>query len=129
MAGSIEEARVWLERAERAREVGGVLMAQRYYPEAVARAYYAMFYAAKAALTLEGIGVSKHSAVISAFGRYFARTGRVPNRLHEALRAAFNDRHKADYALILTISEQDARRRLEQADEFISQARGLLDQA
>ena len=129
MAGSIEEARVWLNKGERSLEVGRVLLAQGFYPEALSRAYYAMFYAAKAALTLEGVHVRKHSSVISAFGRCFAKTGRVPSRLHVALREALDDRHEADYALISDISREEAERRMEEANEFISQARGLLEQA
>ncbi|WP_293295604.1 MULTISPECIES: HEPN domain-containing protein [unclassified Microcoleus] len=52
---------------------------------AAARAYYAMFYIAEAFLDGEGISFSKHSAVIGAFGREFARTGRVPAEFHRFL--------------------------------------------
>lgn len=39
-----------------------------------------MFYLAEAFLDTEGLQFSKHKAVISAFGRDFANTDRVPPR-------------------------------------------------
>ena len=46
------------------------LMLDSEYPDyAASRAYYAMFYIAEAFLEGEGLSFSKHSAVISAFGR------------------------------------------------------------
>jgi uncharacterized protein (UPF0332 family) len=41
-----------------------------------------MFYVAEAFLEGEGLSFSSHSAVISAFGQYFARTGRIPTDFH-----------------------------------------------
>jgi len=46
-----------------------VLLHNGYSDYAAARAYYAMFYVAEAFLEGEGLSFSKHSAVISAFGR------------------------------------------------------------
>jgi len=52
---------------------------------AASRAYYAMFYIAEAFLDGEGMSFSSHAAVIGAFGREFARTGRVPAEFHRFL--------------------------------------------
>ena len=38
-----------------------------------------MFYMAQALLEGEGLAFSKHSAVIAALGRYFVKTGRLPD--------------------------------------------------
>lgn len=48
---------------------------------AASRAYYTMFYVAEAFLIAECLAFSSHGAVISAFGREFAKTGRVPAQL------------------------------------------------
>ena len=62
------------------------LMLDGEYPDyAASRAYYTMFYIAEAFLEGEGLSFSNHSAVISAFGREFARTGRVPVKFHQYL--------------------------------------------
>ena len=44
---------------------------------AAGRAYYAMFYVAEALLAHLGQSYSKHSAVISAFGREYAESGQT----------------------------------------------------
>ncbi|WP_424095169.1 HEPN domain-containing protein [Moorena producens] len=59
-----------------------VLLDNGYPDYAASRAYYTMFYIAEAFLAGEGMSFSSHAAVISAFGRDFARTGRVPVEFH-----------------------------------------------
>jgi uncharacterized protein (UPF0332 family) len=44
-----------------------------------------MFYIAEAFLEGEGMSFSRHSAVISAFGREFALQGKVPVQFHQFL--------------------------------------------
>jgi uncharacterized protein (UPF0332 family) len=45
-----------------------------------------MFYVAQAFLLGDGLAFSKHSAVISAFGQHFTKTGRAPADFHRYLR-------------------------------------------
>lgn len=59
--------------------------------------YYAMFYAASAALETVGVSRAKHSAVIAAFGEQFAKTKRVDARYHSMLLGVFTLRSAADY--------------------------------
>ncbi|MEG5031740.1 HEPN domain-containing protein [Microcoleus sp. AT3-D2] len=55
------------------------LLLNNGFPDyAASRAYYAMFYIAEAFLDGEGMSFSSHATVIGAFGREFARTGRLP---------------------------------------------------
>ncbi len=72
MAGGLEEARTWMHLAEEALGAARTLSREGYYRRATSNTYYAMFYAAKAAIILEGVDVSKHSAVISAFARNYS---------------------------------------------------------
>ena len=68
------------------------------YPEfAAVRAYFAMFYVAEVFLEGESLSFSKHSAVIAAFGREFAHTGKVPVEFHRFLMEAQELRHSSDY--------------------------------
>jgi len=41
-----------------------------------------MYYAAQALLNADGIDVVKHSAVESAFGYYFAKSGKIDPKTH-----------------------------------------------
>jgi uncharacterized protein (UPF0332 family) len=77
------------------------LLLQGGYPDfAVSRAYYAMFYIAEAFLEGEGMSFSKHSGVISAFGKHFANTGKVAKEFHRFLMEAQEARNVADYSIV-----------------------------
>jgi uncharacterized protein (UPF0332 family) len=82
-----------------------LLVADSDYDTAVSRAYYAMFYIAEALLLSRGLAYSKHSAVIAAFGREFAKAGVVPPEFHAHLRAASEARNISDYQLASHVTE------------------------
>ena len=52
---------------------------------AASRAYYAMFYIAEALLYEKGLKFKKHSAVHSAFGEKFSKTGILDAKFHKTL--------------------------------------------
>jgi len=74
-----------LQKARQSLSAAQLLLASSYADYAASRAYYTMLYIAEAFLESEGMSFSRHSAVISAFGQYFARTGRVPTEFHRFL--------------------------------------------
>lgn len=127
MAGSLEEVQDWMHLAERALSATRTLLGNGFHREAMSRAYYAMFYAAKAAVVSEGIRASKHSAVVSSFGHLFIHTGRVPSHLHQALTRAFADRQSADYTPRWETTKEEVETRLAQAEEFVSEVTRILD--
>ena len=59
-----------------------VLTKDGYYDFAASRAYYDMFYVASALLAVLGLSYSSHAAVISAFGREFAKSGKLDPKFH-----------------------------------------------
>ncbi len=123
-----QEIQRYLERAEQALEVSRQLLANGHLPDAISKAYYAMFYAANAALRAQDIGVSKHSAVIAEFGKVYAKTGSIDPRLHRALIDAFDERQEADYNVFLEVEEQQVRQRVEDAQAFVEAVRSYLQQ-
>lgn len=70
-----KEVRKYVEKAERALAVAESLLRGGYPADAASKSYYAMFYAAQAALRAEGIEVIKHSAVESFFGHHLVKGG------------------------------------------------------
>jgi len=93
---------------------------------AASRAYYAMFYVAEALLAHLGESYRSHAAVIAAFGRLFAKTGKIDAKFHQWLIAAQNLRNIGDYGLEAHISEEQAEWACDWADEFIRVAEGWL---
>jgi uncharacterized protein (UPF0332 family) len=93
---------------------------------AASRAYYTMFYVAEAFLLNEGLTFSSHAAVISAFGRDFARTGRVPVEFHRYLIDAQDLRNQGDYDIDSAITESEANELISHAQQFLELAKRLL---
>jgi uncharacterized protein (UPF0332 family) len=85
-----------------------------------------MFYAAQALLKSEGIDVTKHSAVESAFGYYFAKPGRIDPKYHRMLIDARKVREMADYDIQEEIVEPVASLKVEEGRAFLSAIKTLL---
>lgn len=94
-------------KAQLSLDASQYLLQGKFYDFAVARAYYTMFYIASAFLAGENLAFSKHSAVISVFGKEFAKTKKVPRKFHQYLKEVQNLRHIGDYGGInlLTFEE------------------------
>jgi uncharacterized protein (UPF0332 family) len=121
-----EETRQYLQKADHALIVAEELLAHGHLPDAASKIYYAMFYAAKALLTAEGIDVSKHSAVESALGYHFAKPGRIDPKLHRMFMNARKIREIADYGIFDEIVEPDASLKIEEGREFVTAIKALL---
>lgn len=92
-----EEIKKFIEKAEHTLEVAEELISRGYPSDAASKIYYSMFYTAQALLKSEGIDVIKHSAVESAFGYYFVKTGKIDSKYHRMLIDARKIREIADY--------------------------------
>lgn len=106
-----------------------ILLETRYPNYAASRAYYAMFYVAQAFLEGEELAFSKHSAVIAAFGREFAHTGKVPTEFHRFLLEAQELRHVSDYGPRHVVDEDQAAQQISRAErllQFAEEAIGPL---
>ncbi len=91
------------------------------------RAYYAMLYAAQAALVGEEVEVRSNRAVHAAFGIRFAKTARLDPRLHRWLLDAFDLRLLADYDPLWTLEAASIRETVEQAGRMIDTIERLLE--
>ena len=123
-----EEARRYLDRADRALEAAETLTRAGFSPEAASRTYYAMFYAAQALLKSAGIDVTKHSAVESEFGYRFAKTGKIAPKYHKMLINARKIREQADYDIFDEVVEPVASLEVQEGREFVAAIKALLGQ-
>ncbi|MCA1993389.1 MAG: HEPN domain-containing protein [Coleofasciculus sp. S288] len=120
------EQQALLEKATRSLQAAKVLNQQNLPEFAASRAYYTMFYIASAFLEGEGLAFSRHSAVISAFGREFANTGRVHVEFHRYLIAAEQIRRQADYNIAPELTQAQAAEQILRAQQFLELAEQLL---
>jgi uncharacterized protein (UPF0332 family) len=113
-------------KARQSLSVAKLILDNSYPDYAVSRAYYTMFYIAEAFLEGEGLSFSKHSAVISAFGREFARTGRVPVKFHQFLIRAQELRNTGDYGEFNSVTIEQANNVISQAEDFLNLAENMI---
>jgi uncharacterized protein (UPF0332 family) len=113
-------------KASQSLSAAKVLLDNGFPDYAASRAYYTMFYIAEAFLEGEGMSFSSHAAVISAFGREFARTGRVPVEFHQFLIRAQDLRNAGDYGQLNAVTAQQATEQITRAEQFLELAQNLI---
>jgi uncharacterized protein (UPF0332 family) len=125
------EVQLYLDRAHVDLQAAQSNLNQGFHGVAITRAYYAMFYAASALLTSQGISRSKHAGVHSAFGEHFVKTGLIEPEYAKMLGHAFDSRLDSDYDVAFTperaLGEEvlhDARRFVERVESYLRQAGG-----
>ncbi len=122
-----EASRKLLDKAARAVRAAGILLQEGEVDFAAGRAYYAMFYAAEALLFEQGLRFRKHGRVHAAFGEQFVKTGKLDSRFHRWLLDAFDRRLLADYDVEGVLTSEEVSRLIEQAREFVDEARRHLE--
>ena len=115
---SRDEIRSLMNRAQRSLRSARNLLEDGDYDFAMSRAYFAMFYAATAALLPRDIKRSKHAGVIAAFGQFLVKPGSVAREHQAALQAAFRDRTAGDYTGVFP-SREAVERRIDEATAFV----------
>lgn len=109
----------YLQEATQSIDAAKVLINSGHFNYAAARAYFAMFYVASAVLASADKQFSKHTAVISAFGRDYAKTGKMPAKFHKYLLQGIELRQQADYDMIQNLTEEQAATQVSRAIEFL----------
>jgi uncharacterized protein len=115
-----EPVRELLDKAAQSISAAQLLLKDGYIDFSASRTYYAMFYAVEALLLSREHSFSKHSAVISAFGKEFVKTGIFDSRFHRYILNAFDLRNAGDYGSIHAVSEEKARQTIEEASELLA---------
>ena len=118
-----DASRKLLDKSDRSLKAAERLLESGEAEFAVSRAYYAMFYAAEALLNEKGLRFRKHGGVHGAFGEHFAKTGFLDAKYHRWLLEAFDKRVSGDYDVESLMTRDDARTTIEQAREFLQEAR------
>jgi uncharacterized protein (UPF0332 family) len=126
MEGKLELIQVWLALAGEKLEVARELLDLSRFDDAVSKAYYVMFYSAKAALLAIDVDLRRHSAVVSQFGQHFVKTGYADRRYSRILARAMQAREASDYDPRTRASRQDAEQALADAQAFLEKAREIL---
>jgi uncharacterized protein (UPF0332 family) len=116
-----------IKRARRYIKSAELLLNDKDYESSVSRTYYAMFYAAQAALLTKELTFSSHKGVISAFGKHFIKTEIFPKEMGRELNRAFEKRQIGDYGYTFVVSDEEAVQILHYGKEFIDKITSWLN--
>ncbi|MBF0458413.1 MAG: HEPN domain-containing protein [Nitrospirae bacterium] len=86
-----------------------------------------MFYTTEALLNDKVVNFKKHGSIHSAFGEHFVKTGLMDKRFHRWLLDSYDKRIMGDYGIELTLTSEDVKTMLDQANEFLSEARKYFE--
>ena len=123
----LDEIRALLEKSGNRLEVAVSLLGNGYYGDAVSRAYYCMFFAAKAALLAKNISVKAHRGLIRKFGLEFVNNDLIDEYYGRALRIAEELREEADYSISRKISEEEAKSVIDDAVMFLDRIEQMIE--
>ena len=115
-----------LERAEECLGEATHLLSNSSFSGSATRSYYAIFNSLRAVLALEGVDFKTHSAVISHFQKEYVKTGIFSNETSDYIRSAFITRNDSDYKDFYTVSEEDAKKQVDNANFVIEAVKNYL---
>lgn len=115
-----------IENAEEKLEAAEYLLKGGFYNDAASRAYYSMFYAARALLSLKEIYPKAHKGVISKFGLEFVKKGFVEDIYGRALTHAKDRREVADYDIEKDITQEEAELIVDDAEQFLARIKRAI---
>lgn len=110
-----------MKRAYEKLEVAKNLLNDDYYSDAVSRAYYAMFFAARALLSEKNIFPKTHKGVISQFSLNFVKEGDFDKNIFKIFTRAQEVREEADYGLFPEINDTEAEKIIDKAENFVKE--------
>ena len=115
-----------IQRADQSRQAAKLLLDNGSVRFSAAWSCQAIIYLAEALLLSKGLSFSRHSTVVSAYGREFAKTGLVDSKFQRYVIEAQQRRATAFYNVGENVSDEDASESLEWAGEFLQAAKEYL---
>lgn len=114
------------QRALSALSASQVLLDTGHVEDAIARSYYSIFHAAKAALAVPEIETHTHAGVRSMFGLHLVKTAEIEPHWASELSEGLDDRIRAEYNAFAHFTGEDARVEHNRAAAFLSRIRQYL---
>lgn len=118
--------RYWWARAEESLRSAKLELDAGSTAFAVNRLYYAVFYAASAALLERSLSFRKHSGVRAAFHKEFVKTGLLETEWGKLYDQLFEDRQEGDYVAMSSFERSYVEPQLERCAAFLRQFRSLI---
>lgn len=123
----MNEAASLLKKAQKYLQSAAVLLELEDFDSCASRSYFAMFYAAQAALLHVGDAIPATQGIRSAFVTRFVESGQFPARAAKALNEAAEYQEVGDYSHDFAIRRENAEHVLQEAEAFVNSVdRGVM---
>jgi hypothetical protein len=116
-----------LDVAKRRLEAAKLLFEKGMIEDAVNRAYYSFFHAAKAMLNALGFDAKTHSGLISEFGLRIIKINLLDKKFGQYIRKAFEMRESSDYEIGVIFSKGEVQTLIKNAEEFLRKAQEFVE--
>ena len=116
-----------LDKAEEAISDALLLLRMERFNLAANRAYFAVFYAMRAVLALDGIDRKHHSGVIAEFRRLYIKPGIFENWMSDTIGDLFDLRTDTDYDDFFIVSKEEVAEEVRNAERFVTQVEEYLE--
>lgn len=117
---------LFLKKADKKLRTSKKLYDDGEFEDAISRAYYAMYHAARALLLTKHIEPKTHKGVLTTLNQFFIHTGTLEKAYAKMLAYAKELRENGDYSEYYVAAEEDARTVIEDATKFLEEIKTLL---
>lgn len=97
------------------------------YKTVANRSYYAIFYAMRAVLALDGFDSKKHSGIIAEFRKRYVKTGIFETEMSDIISDLFEVRASSDYDDFYVISKSKVVEQYQKAEFFVKRINEYLN--
>lgn len=116
-----------MKRAEKSLQSAATLQAEEDFGSSVSRSYYAMLYAAEAALLTRKLKFRSHRAVQSQFSKHFVKAGIFRAEMARLLRDAYDLRLTGDYQYDVEVTPDQAAQSIAWARKFVGEVKAYSE--
>lgn len=117
---------ILLAQAEEKLRAATLLLHGRAWGDASSRAYYAAFHAISAVLLSKDETYSSHAQVLGRFNKAFVHQELFPREFTILLTRLYENRQAGDYEAMLSVTEEDARQDVADAQRILDAVRQFL---
>ena len=97
------------------------------YKDSIGRSYYAIFYAMRAVLALDGFDSKKHSGIIAEFRKRYIKPGVFETEMSDIISDLFEVRSSSDYDDFYVISKSKVVEQYQKAEFFVKRVNKYLN--
>lgn len=115
-----------MEKAKEKLDAAKDLLDDGHYADALSRAYYSMFFAARALLSTKNLYPRTHRGLISKIAEEFVKTGKLSQTLFRDFASTQEEREKADYGIMSDILKDDAEEAITAAEKFTEEVKKII---